>query len=83
MSGPTNAGVCYLSRIWARVLAGIVVNFQRNHQIEAAIRAAEDEGDFSVFHELHAVLQNPDVPDEEIQLIACGLNRMKRGGDRR
>ncbi|MEW6331070.1 MAG: protein adenylyltransferase SelO [Pseudomonadota bacterium] len=31
----------------------------RNHQIEAAIRAAEDRGDFSVFHALHAVLQNP------------------------
>jgi uncharacterized protein YdiU (UPF0061 family) len=31
----------------------------RNHQIEAAIRAAEDDGDFSIFRELHAVLQNP------------------------
>lgn len=31
----------------------------RNHHIEAAIRAAEDHGDFSVFHELHAVLQQP------------------------
>ena len=31
----------------------------RNHQIEAAIRAAEDRGDFSVFHELHTVLQSP------------------------
>jgi len=31
----------------------------RNHQIEAAIRAAEDHNDFSVFHDLHDVLQNP------------------------
>jgi uncharacterized protein YdiU (UPF0061 family) len=39
----------------------------RNHLIEAAIRAAEDRGDFSVFHELHAVLQNPytDQPGKE------------------
>jgi len=37
------------------------VYIPRNHQIEAAIRAAEDHGDFSVFHELHAVLQNPHV----------------------
>ena len=36
----------------------------RNHQVEAAIRAAEDEGDFSVFHELHAVLQDPYVEQE-------------------
>ncbi len=35
------------------------VYLPRNHQIEAAIRAAEDRGDFSVFHELHAVLENP------------------------
>jgi len=31
----------------------------RNHQIEAAIRAAEDNNDFSVFHALHDVLQQP------------------------
>lgn len=31
----------------------------RNHQVEAAIRAAEDDGDFSVFHSLYDVLQNP------------------------
>ena len=31
----------------------------RNHQIEAAIRAAEDHNDFSVFHALHKVLQSP------------------------
>ncbi|MDH3438761.1 MAG: YdiU family protein [Betaproteobacteria bacterium] len=35
------------------------VYIPRNHQIEVAIRAAEDRGDFSVFHALHAVLQNP------------------------
>jgi uncharacterized protein YdiU (UPF0061 family) len=35
------------------------VYIPRNHQIEAAIRAAEDLEDFSVFHELHAVLQKP------------------------
>jgi uncharacterized protein YdiU (UPF0061 family) len=31
----------------------------RNHLIEAAIRAAEDHGDFSVFHALHDVLRQP------------------------
>jgi len=31
----------------------------RNHQIEAAIRAAEDHNDFSVFHALHEVLESP------------------------
>lgn len=31
----------------------------RNHQVEAAIRAAEDNNDFSVFKNLHLVLQNP------------------------
>ncbi|MEJ2107147.1 MAG: YdiU family protein [Acidiferrobacteraceae bacterium] len=35
------------------------VYIPRNHQVEAAIRAAEDHGDFSVFHALHEVLQNP------------------------
>lgn len=35
------------------------VYIPRNHQVEAAIRAAEDEDDFSVFHKLHQVLQNP------------------------
>jgi uncharacterized protein YdiU (UPF0061 family) len=35
------------------------VYIPRNHQIETAIRAAEDHNDFSVFHELHAVLQDP------------------------
>lgn len=35
------------------------VYIPRNHQIEAAIRAAEDNNDFSVFHALHEVLQKP------------------------
>jgi uncharacterized protein YdiU (UPF0061 family) len=61
------------------------VYIPRNHQIEAAIRAAEDQGDFSVFHELHAVLQNPwqrqsgkdayllpPEPDEVVQQTFCG-----------
>ena len=61
------------------------VYIPRNHQIEAAIRAAEDQGDFSVFHELHAVLQNPYVrqegkdrymrapePEEVVQVTFCG-----------
>jgi len=35
------------------------VYIPRNHLLEAAIRAAEDRGDFSVFEALHEVLQNP------------------------
>ncbi len=31
----------------------------RNHQVEAAIRAAEDHNDFTKFDELHNVLQHP------------------------
>ena len=37
------------------------VYIPRNHRIEAAIRAAEDDGDFSLFHELFELLQNPFV----------------------
>ena len=61
------------------------VYIPRNHQIEAAIRAAEDRADFSVFHALHAVLQNPCVqqegkdaymrapePEEVIEYTFCG-----------
>lgn len=61
------------------------VYIPRNHQIEAAIRAAEDHDDFSVFHALHEVLQNPYVqqqgkdsyslppkPDEEVKQTFCG-----------
>ncbi len=35
------------------------VYIPRNHLIEEAIRAAEDHADFSVFHALHDVLQQP------------------------
>ena len=61
------------------------VYIPRNHQIESAIRAAEHQGDFSVFHELHAVLQNPYVqqegkekymqapePEEVVEYTFCG-----------
>ena len=61
------------------------VYIPRNHQIEAAIRAAEDQGDFSVFHALHAVLQHPFTrqqgkdrymqppePDEVVRQTFCG-----------
>lgn len=61
------------------------VYIPRNHQVEAAIRAAEDHGDFSIFHELHEVLQNPYVlqegrdkyqlppePDEIVEKTFCG-----------
>ena len=61
------------------------VYIPRNHQIEAAIRAAEDRDDFSVFHDLHDVLQNPFTwqpgkerytlppePDEEVKQTFCG-----------
>ncbi|MBE9516273.1 MAG: YdiU family protein [Proteobacteria bacterium] len=61
------------------------VYIPRNHQIEAAIRAAEDMDDFSVFHDLHEVLQNPYViqegkdkymlppePDEVVKQTFCG-----------
>jgi len=61
------------------------VYIPRNHQIEAAIRAAEDHGDFSVFHALHEVLQEPYVeqagkeryrlppePEEVVSRTFCG-----------
>jgi len=61
------------------------VYIPRNHQIEAAIRAAEDQGDFSVFHALHEVLQRPFTwqegkdrymqppePDEVVRQTFCG-----------
>jgi uncharacterized protein YdiU (UPF0061 family) len=69
----------------ARMQAVNPVYIPRNHQIEAAIRRAEDHGDFSVFHELHEVLQNPYVqqegkdryslppePDEVVLQTFCG-----------
>ena len=61
------------------------VYIPRNHQIEAAIRAAEDHDDFSVFHQLHEVLQNPfevqpgkepyrlpPTPEQEVRQTFCG-----------
>jgi uncharacterized protein YdiU (UPF0061 family) len=61
------------------------VYIPRNHQIEAAIRAAEDNNDFSVFHKLHAMLQkpyeiqkggesyiSPPKPDEVVAQTFCG-----------
>ena len=69
----------------AKMQAVNPVYIPRNHQIEAAIRAAEDHGDFSVFHNLHEVLQNPYVqqegkgsymqppkPDEVVKQTFCG-----------
>ena len=61
------------------------VYIPRNHQVEAAIRAAEDQGDLSVFHDLHEVLQAPYTqqegkdrymlppePGEEVRQTFCG-----------
>jgi uncharacterized protein YdiU (UPF0061 family) len=69
----------------ARMQAINPVYIPRNHRVEATIRAAEDHGDFSLFHELHAVLQNPwqrqpgkdaymlpPEPDEVVQQTFCG-----------
>ena len=61
------------------------VYIPRNHQVEAAIRAAEDHHDFSVFDALHQVLQTPyslqadkeqyqlpPKPEEVVQQTFCG-----------
>ena len=61
------------------------VYIPRNHQIESAIRAAEDHDDFSVFHDLHEVLQNPftvqtgkdaylspPLPEQVVHQTFCG-----------
>lgn len=61
------------------------VYIPRNHLIEAAIRAAEDSADFSLFHDLHEVLQAPyerqtgrgvymlpPEPDEVVEQTFCG-----------
>jgi len=61
------------------------VYIPRNHQIEVAIRSAEDRNDFSVFHALQDVLQNPFTqqpgkegyqlppkPDEIVEKTFCG-----------
>lgn len=57
----------------------------RNHRIEEAIRAAEDDGDFSLFDALNAVLKKPyedqpgfrhyqtaPLPHEEVPRTFCG-----------
>ena len=69
----------------ARMQAVNPVYIPRNHQIEAAIRAAEDRDDFSAFHDLHEVLQKPyelqpqkvaymlpPEPDEVVRETFCG-----------
>ena len=61
------------------------VYIPRNHQVEAAIRAAEDHQDFSVFHDLLDVLktpytlqqgkqayQLPPKPEEIVRYTFCG-----------
>ncbi|TNF35508.1 MAG: YdiU family protein [Gammaproteobacteria bacterium] len=61
------------------------VYIPRNHQIEAAIRAAEDYNDFTPFHALHEVLQKPfqyqsgkdsymqpPLPEEVVTQTFCG-----------
>lgn len=61
------------------------VYIPRNHLVEAAIRAAEDHDDFSLFHALHDVLQNPFTvqqgkdrylcpprPEEVVRQTFCG-----------
>jgi len=61
------------------------VYIPRNHQVEAAIRAAEDHNDFDKFDELHEVLQNPykkqkgmdsymlpPKPEEVVHQTFCG-----------
>ncbi len=52
----------------------------RNHQIEAAIRAAEDADDFSVFHDLHEVLQTPyeQQPGKDIYMHPPRENEIVR-----
>jgi len=61
------------------------VYIPRNHQIEAAIRAAEDHNDFTVFDALHEVLETPfehqkgkekymlpPEPEEVVHQTFCG-----------
>ncbi len=48
-----------------KMLAVNPVYIPRNHQIEAAIRAAEDHNDFSVFYALNDVLQTPFSEQKE------------------
>jgi len=69
----------------AAMLAVNPAYIPRNHRVEAVIRAAVDEGDFSPFHELVTVLSNPfeaqpafaryaDPPadDERVLQTFCG-----------
>lgn len=69
----------------AKMQAVNPVYIPRNHRIEAAIKAAENHGDFSLFHTLHEVLQKPYVlqegknsymlppePDEVVKQTFCG-----------
>jgi len=69
----------------AKMQAVNPVYIPRNHQVEAAIRSAEDHGDFSVFHDMHEVLQHPYAlqegkggymfppePDEVVKQTFCG-----------
>ena len=61
------------------------VYIPRNHLIEAAIRAAEDNNDFTLFHKLHSILQSPFTsqagkdkymlppePEEVVEHTFCG-----------
>ena len=61
------------------------VYIPRNHQVEAVIRAAEDNDDFAPFHALHEVLKNPfqyqpgkefymlpPEPEEVVHKTFCG-----------
>lgn len=61
------------------------VYIPRNHQVEAVIRAAEDNNDFKPFYALHGVLQTPfseqqgkdnymlpPTPDEVVHNTFCG-----------
>ncbi|MEM0954604.1 MAG: YdiU family protein [Pseudomonadota bacterium] len=68
-----------------RMLAANPVFIPRNHQVEACIRAAEDAGDFSVFHKLVERLADPFTydpadrhyalapkPEEVVRQTFCG-----------
>ena len=44
---------------WRRMTRANPAFIPRNHRIEAAIRAAEDHGDFEPFHQLVDVLADP------------------------
>ena len=61
------------------------VYIPRNHRVEQALSAAEKEGDFSLFHKLRQILNNPfseqagaedyampPAPDERVLATFCG-----------